>query len=570
MRRRVSVLRLYLAVIVSALLFLTYQLFRRSKDIITLAADFRWNDAAVIRDYLIFPTSRHHGGSSSRPQKRRRNKRRRRHGESVPNDALVAAGAGIQRSDPQWLHHEMREFANRSKMIDYASRSFPKWNGSKNGWCVMNGQEQQPQQQQQWNRPLALQDLKRLHGQQQPHLHRLSPLILRQEPHLAASAAASASPNPQGLMFSKTFKTGSSTATSVSLQIAHQVARREQRSLLLSMQDASNTSRGRRIHSSKSIPKCRVHMTHEVSLENRLFSHRNATSSLLWTIVRNPVPRAISAFYFYKVGMDQVEPSDENIIAYLQGTRHQQAIQLRLDRPSIKEEDGILIHDKNNDKQQQRRLVDDPMPDFVADLETNIHPSRVGYYKSQVPEIIRREIMNRFDFVAVQDRLDESLVVFKLLLDLDDGDIIVLSSKRTGTYSWNWKKRLPVKECFQIPTVRPLSPAVLDYLQTNYTWQNNADFLLHAVANQSLDWTIDHVVPGGRTVVEQHVQRHRQLQSLVQERCQHKAIFPCAGDGHYQEASTHDCYFRDMGCGYRCIDNVLDLYRQGKLEILPS
>jgi hypothetical protein len=353
--------------------------------------------------------------------------------------------------------------------------------------------------------------------------------------------------------------------------------------LLLSLRDEVGTSSNTtsRIHrntrTTTSTPKCRLHMTHEVSLENRLFSNRNVTSSLLWTIVRNPVQRAISAFYFYKVGLDQVEPSDANLIDYLHGTRHQQVIQLRLDRPSIKEEDGILLkHESSNKNHNElRRLVDDPLPDFVAELETRskISSDSSSYMQSKVPDIIRQEIMNRYDFVAVQDRLDESLVVLKLLFDLDDGDIIVLASKRTGSYSWNWKKQPSpggIKECFQIPSILPISPTVQDYLSTNYTWQNNADFLLHAVANRSLDWTIEHVVPGGRAVVQQHVQRHRQLQALVEAHCRRKAIFPCDGNGQYQEAATHDCYFRDMGCGHRCIDNVLDLYRRGKLLLPPA
>jgi hypothetical protein len=529
--RRVSILRLYPAVILPFLLLLSYQLLRMSKDI-------------------LLPT--HQDGDKLQRSRHKQPRRDRR--EAYQND--------VDKIKSRPIHHQMMEFSNRSEMIDHASRSFPKWNGPKNAWCVMNRQEQQQ------NHHLALRDLKRLHQQQQQQQpqQQLPPLKIMEL----------ASPNPQGLMFSKTFKTGSSTATSVSLQIAHQVARREQKSLLLSLQQQqsgttrNSTSRIRHHHSiGATPPKCRVHMTHEVSLENRLFPNRNVTSSILWTIVRNPVQRAISAFYFYKVGIDQVEPNDANLIAYLQGTRHQQVIQLRLDRPPIKETNGILKHNGNNNNNDKplRRLVDYPLPDFVADLEI-INTAREDSfrYKSKVPEIIRQEIMNRFDFVAVQDRLDESLVVFKLLFDLNDEDIIVLSSKRTGSYSWNWK-RLPVKECFQIPSMQPLSAAVQDYLQTNYTWQNNADFLLHAIANQSLDWTIDHVLQGGRALVQQHVQRHRQLQSLVQEHCQHKAIFPCDDKGRYQEAATHDCFFRDMGCGYRCIDNVLDLYRQGKLQL---
>jgi hypothetical protein len=44
------------------------------------------------------------------------------------------------------------------------------------------------------------------------------------------------------------------------------------------------------------------------------------------------------------------------------------------------------------------------------------------------------EIIDQFDFIALVERMDESLVVMKLLFGLEDKDMIVLSAKSSGGY----------------------------------------------------------------------------------------------------------------------------------------
>jgi hypothetical protein len=93
-------------------------------------------------------------------------------------------------------------------------------------------------------------------------------------------------------------------------------------------------------------------------------------------------------------------------------------------------------------------------------------------------------------------------------------------------------------------------------LQTTYR-KNNPDYLLYAAVNRSLDLTIDLL---GRGRVEKGVRQLHNMQALAQEKCLSKAIFPCSANGTWQPGYKEDCYEKDFGCGYRCLDAVLDEY----------
>jgi hypothetical protein len=165
------------------------------------------------------------------------------------------------------------------------------------------------------------------------------------------------------------------------------------------------------------------------------------------------------------------------------------------------------------------------------------------------------------------ERMDESLVVFKLLLNLTHADIIVGSaSKQSGGWDWDWDgPPYPDGRCFAIPKATNLTRVVQEHLQTSFE-KDNGDVLLHQVANRNLDLTIDAL---GRERVEQQVAQHRQLQRLVQERCQDQVITPCDGHGNFQPQYIENCFQFDEGCGYHCINNVLDeLERNGILDTM--
>jgi len=153
--------------------------------------------------------------------------------------------------------------------------------------------------------------------------------------------------------------------------------------------------------------------------------------------------------------------------------------------------------------------------------------------------ILREEILSTYDFIAVTERLDESLVVLKLLWGLNDGDIITPSSKG-GDWTLNWSRGY--KSCFYAPKLNK-SDQVKDYIRTDFR-RANGDFLLHAIANRSLDLTIDVL---GRERVNREVEKHRRLRSLLVKKCENETIAPCSVDGEFQIESRENCLFSRNG-----------------------
>jgi hypothetical protein len=163
-------------------------------------------------------------------------------------------------------------------------------------------------------------------------------------------------------------------------------------------------------------------------------------------------------------------------------------------------------------------------------------------------EFIQQYVMNPYQFIALVERMEESLVVMKLLWGLSDEDVIVLSTKHSGKYD-DGKFR---KKCHKIPKAYT-TPEVDEYLRTNYT-NGNHDYLLYAVANCSLQLTIDAL---GRERVEQEVRKHRRLQQLADDKCLSHTTFPCSANGTRQaKESLANCYYNDFGCGFLCVDNL--------------
>ena len=173
--------------------------------------------------------------------------------------------------------------------------------------------------------------------------------------------------------------------------------------------------------------------------------------------------------------------------------------------------------------------------------------------QENVLEMLRKDILDSYHFIAVAERMDESLVVMRLLFDFDPTDMIVLSSKTHGGYDGGRYKNTcnKIQSSFTFPEVD-------DYIDNEYM-PSNYDFFLYELANRTLDLTIDAL---GRDVVEREVSFHRELQQIANEQCQSSAIFPCSANGTLQiEASEANCFDGDLGCGHKCIQQVLEPYR---------
>ena len=170
--------------------------------------------------------------------------------------------------------------------------------------------------------------------------------------------------------------------------------------------------------------------------------------------------------------------------------------------------------------------------------------------------------MDEYDFIGLVERFDESLVLLRLLLGLDAGDILYLPSKFSGAYTGAKKKG----GCMKIPDKIDF-PEMKPYLDSP-AWKHKNAFTneIHAAINRSLDLTIDHV---GRQKFEEALSEHRHLLELSKKLCGDKAFFPCSREGVIQlEESKKSCYLKDHGCGYACLDDLYQNYTTQKRRFL--
>lgn len=225
--------------------------------------------------------------------------------------------------------------------------------------------------------------------------------------------------------------------------------------------------------------------------------------------IRNPTHRALSSVFFHHVSFHRRrEPNDQFVINHLNETT----------------------------------------PNFILDYTL---PKSV-YVETEADDVVGRVrgVVEFYNFLFVVERLDDSLVVFAWLTGLPLSDMLSISSKRSGSWYWNGKKCISLIKPF-------LTTGVASFLASN-EWQDShlGDHLLYKAANLSLDRTIDEAM--GRSLFEQQLHTYMNMRRRVDESCQDAIHFPCNSGGTPQLAKARNsCYERDFGCGYDCIDRVV-------------
>jgi hypothetical protein len=291
-----------------------------------------------------------------------------------------------------------------------------------------------------------------------------------------------------GLIYVKIPKTGSSTCAGINIRIASKVGERVRG---LDIEDRPN--------------RCgHTHGHGREVLLNRRFPN------ILWTILRDPVKRAISEFYHFEVSRRGVEPADTKLIDHL----------------------------KSKKSFQFNYIVDTRVP--MALNVTTKNPF----------QDIREYVMDAYDFIGLLERKEESLALMKILWGLETEDLIVLSAKQSGGYDGGGFDNT----CVKIQKPENLTDNVQSFLTFGFP-RGNLDYALYAIVNRSLDKTIDYL---GRDRVQEEVQRIHAMQAIAEQKCEDEAIFPCSSDGTRQvERSQRSCYWKDLGCGHKCVDRVL-------------
>jgi hypothetical protein len=305
-------------------------------------------------------------------------------------------------------------------------------------------------------------------------------------------------PNKEGLILVKVPKAASSTSAGVALRIANR------------------------------------HNCHALQWQHKpgtSYAKRYPKKSFLFTSVRDPASRVLSYLFFMEISIGGVPYSDEWM----------------LDR--LKHFSGRYgsIEDGQGGFTMQFAALE-PIPHFSA--WSPQHRTRVVDAAAVRARV--QSMLEGYDFILVVDRLDESLVAMSLLLDIDVGDILVTSSKVGGSFFYD----PPRNRCVSL-TKSFTSPAVQAYLDSDdWKAQNYGDYLLHAAANRSLDLTIERL---GAERFKAALHRYRQLQQLEKQVCADHVQFPCSKEGKPQtKLARRECYQRDFGCGYNCIDDMIE------------
>jgi hypothetical protein len=336
----------------------------------------------------------------------------------------------------------------------------------------------------------------------------------------------------EGMIYVKSYKASSSTCEGIALNIAHHVARRRYGDNLKPFwvnftKPIENHPR------SFPQPKCIAHTRHKFS--DNVDHARRAPGSLLWSFIRHPRNRDLSHIFHMKIGRDKtIAQNDSQAIIDFMETRLK-GWQTRYLVPQLK---GWREKEWGNPNIAHRDL----WPRWL--LRTD--PEQLMPYLKQM-------LIGQYDFLGVTERMEESLAVMVLLWGLEPSDVIVLSSKRSGGWDDGGGGD---GMCVRIPKV-VTTPTIAEYLRTKHSNQN-VDYLLFYVINKSLDLTIESL---GVKKVQNMAAYIRELSKVAEENCRSEAWFPCDPEGNFQpEPAYWNCYVQDAGCGFECIDRVLQKY----------
>jgi Galactose-3-O-sulfotransferase len=329
---------------------------------------------------------------------------------------------------------------------------------------------------------------------------------------------------PAGLIYVKVHKAASSTLAGVNLRIAINYGKRH-----LFQTKRRLASYPRRGLAKKYIQgTCYSHENHD---DSRIFFRRDPSRSFMYASIRHPVHRAMSWFY-YLCSNQGFTVTDEFAIERFQGQVH--FVKGKASKSSrFFKEAGAQAGYLYTGKHARKYLWSADEPGKVTDLRTSI--ARVA------------TIMKEYDLIMIVERMDESLVVLQLLLQLETSDILYLSAKQSGGYSYS---AAPFEGCHKIMPSK-ITPALNEFFSSPFWYaQNYEDYILYNAANRSLDLTIEKI---GRNRFDAALSAYRKMMNEVKV-CANETIQPCSSNGTHNKDT--DCYYRDWGCGYPCMDRL--------------
>jgi len=315
-------------------------------------------------------------------------------------------------------------------------------------------------------------------------------------------------PSKVGLLYIKNEKAASSTLASVAVRIAHAIAQRT---------NATETNKDGNVIDLK---LCSYRgISHLWSTRTGEFKTRDHDQSFLWTFLKDPTRRQLSLFFYFYVDWDDThEYTTETFFQFMN----------KMDGKPI---DGQA--NKLNGRTIRKQLK--------------------GTQNETIINEYIQQMINEMDFIGLVERMDESLVLLALMLDLPMSDVLSINSKLSGNYMIQHRSQ----KCRRMGYSRPLLPGIQDYLQSA-EWMNmtKIDNMLYAAVNRSIDHTIEHVI--GQHTFNKAMQEFLDAKMLiVKDHCSNSIVTVCTSNGTKVPArSKAKCYHGDVGCGYECLNSL--------------
>ena len=332
-----------------------------------------------------------------------------------------------------------------------------------------------------------------------------------------------------GILYVKNFKAASTTTAGAAFRMAYHVP------------SSASSTKSTTLSQPRSKPAwIKAHHT-----RGNHYRDRHPTKSFLFTSIREPASRAMSRIFYTSITEKQEKPTDTNVLSKLKWNQIQY---------------GAVSH--NGGGYQVRYLSKNKT---LATSWNMDEPNKIQDVDKIHAAI--QEILQFYDFILVAERLDESIVVMSLLLNIELQDVLVQSAKVGSAASYLYFTTHNKKKGFREycrPYVKTFAPPLVKQHLQSQEWyaKNYGDYLLHAVANLSLDATIATL---GRTEVELALQEYHRLKSKAEMLCSNTTIYHCSSNGTIQtHLSALNCYEDDSGCGYPCIDKMLEKENERK------
>lgn len=236
---------------------------------------------------------------------------------------------------------------------------------------------------------------------------------------------------------------------------------------------------------------CKAYFHHMMAYKLHGLAHRQKEKSFLFTFIREPTERFKSDFYYH--GISKAKRYDN---ASLENFQH--FAQSQLEKRT--RYGGYMMHFMTMDNST--------LPSFQNKFAF-WNPEQPNYIQNS--NVLLRHVeslIQEYDFIGIMSRMDESLVVLSMILDIPMKHVLYLNRRQSGSFDYDFLRN----QCFFVEKPKA-SHELEQYLKSDEWYSKNAgDFLLYRAAHESLDRTIDSL---GRSGFEEKLKLFKELKAQM-------------------------------------------------------